>query len=150
MTHDAPSACSGVVHFKLLLWMKYPYSPSQNDTKNRLTLLKQYYKLSTLFEAQNFNAKSVMKMRMIARCQWCNSPWVCWNWVYAFCGDRAAYEKANPHIKPQDLKDWGHDCWDCANLNQTSQKVRNGLPFWFVKKFYSPWKWLMRREKQTI
>ena len=59
-----------------------------------------------------------------------------WNWIYAFAGDRKAFEAANPHIDPESLKDWGHECWDCGNAIETYHKVKNGIPSWFLKWFY--------------
>lgn len=74
---------------------------------------------------------------MIARCPYCNSIWVCWNWINAFGGDRKKHEEANPHIKPKDLKDWGHECWACQDdiggpVWQTHNKVKNGVPYWLL------------------
>jgi len=66
---------------------------------------------------------------MISKCPSCGSIWVCWNWVCAWGGDREKYEKANPHIKPEDLKDWGHECWVCDDVFETYHKVRNGVPY---------------------
>lgn len=82
---------------------------------------------------------------MIARCPYCKSIWVCWNWIHAFGGDRKAYEQANPHINPKDLKNWGHECWDCGDdisgrCHETFNKVRNGVPYWLLK-LYGKWKW---------
>lgn len=73
---------------------------------------------------------------MIKRCPYCNSIWVCWNWVYAFGGNRKEFEEANPHIDSKDLRDWGHECWSCGGVSETYNKVRNGIPYWFLKKFY--------------
>ena len=76
-------------------------------------------------------------MAIIRRCPYCNSVWVCYNWIHAFGGDRKAYEAANPHINPKDLKDWGHECWDCEAAIETYHKVQNGMPYWFLKWFWS-------------
>jgi len=70
------------------------------------------------------------------KCPYCNSIWVCWNWIYAFGGDRKAYEEANPHLDPKSLKNWGHECWDCDSCFETYKKVRNGIPYWVLKRFY--------------
>ena len=70
------------------------------------------------------------------RCPYCKSIFVCWNWIHAYGGDRRAYEKANPHIDPKDLKDWGHECWDCEGCSETHAKVRNGMPYWILRRFY--------------
>ena len=75
-------------------------------------------------------------MSLIKRCPYCNSIWVCWNWIHAFGGNREEYEKANPDIDPKCLFDWGHECWDCENVIETKNKVRNGIPYWFLSKFY--------------
>ena len=73
---------------------------------------------------------------MIRRCPYCDSIWVCWNWIHAFGGDRKAYENANPHYKPEDLKDWGHECWDCDLQFETHRKVRYGMPYWILRSFH--------------
>ena len=72
---------------------------------------------------------------MIARCPYCNSIWVCWNWIHTFGGDREAYEKANPHMKPEDLKNWGHECWVCENCNETDERVENGVPYKLLRLY---------------
>ena len=72
----------------------------------------------------------------LATCPHCGSIWVCWNWIHAFGGDRKKYEEANPHIPPEELKDWGHECWDCENCFETKDKVLNGIPYEFLKKYY--------------
>ena len=84
---------------------------------------------------------------MIKKCPYCDSIWVCWNWVYAFGGDRKAYEEANPHLDPKSLKDWGHECWDCDFCFETYEKVRNGIPYWVLKRFYRPWRWVIKGKK---
>ena len=56
-------------------------------------------------------------------CPNCKSTNICWNWIHAFNGDRKAYEEANPHYDPADLKDWGHECLDCGNVFETHEKV---------------------------
>jgi len=56
--------------------------------------------------------------------------------VHAFGGDRKRYEETNPHIPPEELLDWGHECWSCNNVLQTKDKVHNGIPYWFLKRFY--------------
>ena len=73
---------------------------------------------------------------LIARCERCDSIWVCWNWMHSFSGDREAYEKANPHIPPSELMNWGHECWDCTAVHETFEKVRSGIPYWFLRWFY--------------
>lgn len=72
---------------------------------------------------------------LVAQCPHCKSIWVCWNWFHSFGGDRAAYEKANPHMDPKDLHDWGHECWDCEHVAMTHLKVTNGVPYWLLKLY---------------
>jgi len=75
---------------------------------------------------------------MIARCPYCNSIWVCWNWINAWGGDFERYVKANPHLTREELRQtmWGHECWDCDNCHQTADKITNGIPYWVLKRFY--------------
>lgn len=58
---------------------------------------------------------------MIKKCPYCNSIWVCWNWVN--------YKNI-----------WGHECWDCTGVNETYYKVRNGIPYWILSKFHNLFK----------
>ena len=64
-----------------------------------------------------------------AKCPSCGSDNVCWNWVYAWGGDRKKYEQMNPHMLPEELLDWGHECWDCGNCFETKDKVLDGRPY---------------------
>lgn len=73
---------------------------------------------------------------MIARCPYCKSILVCWNWIHAFGGDREAYEKANPYISPTELYDWGHECWSCGDCFETRNKIKNGIPYKILKLLY--------------
>ncbi len=62
---------------------------------------------------------------MLKRCPYCNSIWVCWNWIQEY----------NPtHDINSDS--WVHECWYCENCNFTEKKVWNGIPYWFLKMFY--------------
>jgi len=63
--------------------------------------------------------------------------------MYAFGGNRKAYAEANPHIDPANLKPWGHECWDCSAAIETHKKVRNGIPYWFLRSFY----WIHEKRK---
>jgi hypothetical protein len=74
---------------------------------------------------------------MIARCPFCKSIWVCWNWIHAWSGDKKKYAEANPHCDPKDLKMWCHECHDCGDsmggsCHETHEKVRNGVPHWLL------------------
>jgi len=86
---------------------------------------------------------------VIARCPHCGSIWVCWNWANAFDGNRKAYEKANPHMSPSQLKDWGHECWDCERTNETYDPVTCGIPYWFLKRFHYNFRKVFKFEEQT-
>jgi len=76
---------------------------------------------------------------MIAHCPYCNSIWVCWNWINAWGGDFEKYVEMNPHMTREELKktQWGHECWDCDNCHETESKITNGVPYWFLTRFYS-------------
>ena len=58
---------------------------------------------------------------MVAKCPFCDSIWVCWNWIHA----------------PND-KLWIHECWNCSDgiwgtCFETEGKVRNGVPHWLLE-----------------
>lgn len=103
--------------------------------------LKAILSLPILTDKLNQNIKAALNF-MIKKCPHCNSIWVCWNWVCAVGGDRKKHEQANPHKKPKDLKDWYHECWDCDNAIETHKKVRNGIPYWFLRSFH----WIHTKE----
>ena len=90
-----------------------------------------------------------LKLYPISRCPYCNSIWVRWNWIHAWGGDRKKYEELNPHIAPKDLKDWGHECWDCEGCNETFHKVQNGISYWVLKTFYDFWRKLIPEKGET-
>ena len=77
-----------------------------------------------------------VKLADLAVCPECKSIWVCWNWIHPFGGDRKRYEEANPHIPPEKLLDWGHECWDCENCFETNDRITNGIPYEFLKSYY--------------
>lgn len=83
-------------------------------------------------------------MAKIARCQYCGSIWVCWNWMHV---DRKTLERLNPHLPPDEIKEWGHECWDCEAAQETHKKVKNGIPYWVLKYFYRPGKWISTKLK---
>jgi len=81
-----------------------------------------------------------MKNNIIARCPYCNSIWVCWNWIHC---DLEKLIVLNPHMTREELKDtqWGHECWHCGDdwggsCWETKDKVINGVPYWFLKYIY--------------
>lgn len=80
----------------------------------------------------------LFKKLKLRRCPYCNSIWVCWNWFHVFNVDRKKDEESNPHIDPKKLKEWFHECWDCEKSFDTYNKVKNGIPYFILKKFY--WK----------
>jgi len=99
-----------------------PDSYLENEIKFWLALL-----------SKEEEAKLLIKLRT---CPKCGSIWVCWNWIHAFGGDRKKYEEANPHLSPDKLLDWGHECWDCENCFETKDKVEDGIPYEFLKAYY--------------
>ena len=77
------------------------------------------------------------------RCPYCKSIWVCWNWVHSFGGDLEACAAANPHMTKEELAEtmWTHECWNCGDGHggscfQTAHKVKNGIPYWILRRFY--------------
>ena len=65
------------------------------------------------------------------RCPHCDSILVCWNWIYAIADTRKAY----------------HECWDCENVIETNNNVRNGIPYWVLHRFYPLWRRLIKGKK---
>lgn len=63
---------------------------------------------------------------MIKRCPYCNSIWVCWNWIHQDPSIFSISSNVN----------WVHECWDCEHCNSTEYKVYNGIPYWFLKMFW--------------
>lgn len=53
------------------------------------------------------------------KCVYCLSPWVCWNWF--------ADEKQ---------EEWSHECWDCDNVQSTTEEVKDGIPYEELKNTY--------------
>jgi len=56
------------------------------------------------------------------RCKYCNSIWVCWNWIHA-------------------KNFWIHECWDCGDgiagsCFETKEKVKNGISYWVLRNFH--------------
>ena len=74
----------------------------------------------------------------IKRCEYCSSIWVCWNWCNAWGGDLDKYCEMNPHISREKLKEsmWGHECWDCEGVQDTAEKVIDGIPYNTLRKYY--------------
>jgi len=73
---------------------------------------------------------------MIARCPYCNSIWVCWNWIHSWGGDLDKNCEMNPHMTREELRQtqWIHECWNCGDeiggtCFETPNKVRNGIPY---------------------
>jgi len=76
-------------------------------------------------------------MCQIARCPYCKSIWVCWNWVHINIETAVAL---NPHIPRDELKKtlFGHECWNCGDdiggaCHTTAEKVTNGIPYWILR-----------------
>ena len=73
----------------------------------------------------------------IARCPYCNSIWVCWNWVQS--NVETAME-LNPNIPKDELEETliGHECWNCGDdwggsCWGTPNLVTNGVPYWVLR-----------------
>lgn len=49
---------------------------------------------------------------MIKRCKYCNSIWVCWDWIQE--------PKTGLTL---------HECWKCDNTFTTDKIVWNGIPY---------------------
>ncbi len=74
------------------------------------------------------------------RCPFCNSIWVCWNWVHV---PLEIYKQLNPHKTEEELRKtlWGHECWNCGDdiggaCFTTEHKIRNGVPYWLMKLYF--------------
>jgi len=67
------------------------------------------------------------------RCPYCNSIYVCWNWVHV---DKDKLTELNPWRKPFEFDHWGHECWDCDNVMQTTHKVTNGMPYFIAVRLH--------------
>ena len=80
-------------------------------------------------------------MNIIRRCEHCCSLFVCWNW---FIGNKQWIKDHNkPHYDNTPLElipNYGHECWDCGNVQETYKRVRNGIPYWVLKTFYKYFK----------
>lgn len=69
---------------------------------------------------------------MIAKCPYCNSIWVCWNWIHIF---KDKHNEMNPHMLVNgDV--WSHECWKCSSVFETyGDRIINGVPYWFLVWF---------------
>jgi len=69
-----------------------------------------------------------IKIPFIRRCPYCDSIWVCWNWCH---WDLKRLAELNPQLTEDEVKksQWGHECWNCSGVNETANKVRNGIPY---------------------
>lgn len=71
------------------------------------------------------------------KCPYCGSIWVCWNWLH-FTKESMNQKLLELHINYRHATDkWGHGCWKCDNAFETAEKVKNGIPYWILKHFYS-------------
>lgn len=66
------------------------------------------------------------------RCPYCNSIWVCWNWIHQ---TKEILIQLNPHLNIKNDM-WGHECWECSGCNETGNKVTGGIPYWLLKFIY--------------
>lgn len=76
-------------------------------------------------------------------CPFCKSPWVCWNWIIS---------KAGTTIPSYDKDHFGHECWKCGSGFSTTYRIEYGMPYFFLKNFYSIFHILhyKREYKRTI
>ena len=49
------------------------------------------------------------------KCKYCKSILVCWNWFKFKRG-------------------WGHECWDCGCIQETKEKVNDGISYQNLNK----------------
>jgi len=71
-------------------------------------------------------------IKEIRSCPYCGSKWVCWNWIYSSKEDLNKWN----YWKIFEDDEWAHECWDCGACFPTANKVRNGMPHWYLKTFY--------------
>lgn len=82
-------------------------------------------------------------MSLIRRCAYCGSIWVCWNWLNYpanFMPKINRHEDGSMTGEVNEVVEWGHECWDCTGVQETTFKVRNGIPYkllWFYR-FFDP------------
>ena len=74
------------------------------------------------------------------KCKYCNSIWVCWNWIYV---PKDKYKELNPH-KNIKTDFWGHECWKCEGCQETSYQVKNGIPYFILYHFYGLFKGIIK------
>jgi len=76
---------------------------------------------------------------IIARCPYCRSIWVCWNWTH-WSLDTLCELNPNQTREELSLKLRGHECWDCGNAFETPNKIKNGIPYWILtrQKYLDP------------
>jgi hypothetical protein len=43
----------------------------------------------------------------------------------------------------KDLYCWGHECWKCNNVQQTDEKVKDGILYWILSNFF----WLFNKNE---
>ena len=68
-------------------------------------------------------------MSNLRKCPYCNSVLVNWNWMIAWGGDMDKFAEMNPHIPPEELKPYGHECWSCENCHETKDEIKDGIPY---------------------
>jgi len=82
---------------------------------------------------------------MIARCPFCKSIWVCWNWCH---WTKERLTELNPTLPKHTTDEWCHECHadacsddtGCGSVHITNYKVRNGVPYWLLM-LYGKWRW---------
>ena len=68
---------------------------------------------------------------MIAKCYYCKSIFVCWNWFHQ---TKEKLQEYNPNLKIES-DCWGHECWRCNGVFETPNKVKTGLPYRLLRLY---------------
>lgn len=87
------------------------------------------------FQQENFSKGKLMK-----KCEYCGSIWVCWNWFHQ---TKENLNSLNPH-KHFENDEWGHECWKCDSVQITSYKVKNGIPYKILYYCYEYFKGIIK------
>lgn len=70
---------------------------------------------------------------MFKKCEFCGSIWVCWNAWRGTYGDKGSKSRGD------DIHFWGWtcECWDCSGGKTYPKKVRTGIPYFLLIRFYN-------------
>ena len=72
-----------------------------------------------------------MNINNLKTCPYCDSIYVCWNWMNCFCGDAQQMIDKNLHCNYtlDNVPMWRHECWDCGGCFDTHDKVSTGIKY---------------------